>query len=173
MAESWVTISGELLRQGDYLPRCKVPTSLPGIDGDDEYVEVDVHEYDVIVVTQSCDLANNKVSLVAMCPVWPIVAFEEANPKFQSKRELERVRQGRVEGLYMLPSPENPDDNWSALIVDFGQIYSLPIDYAQRHAVGLNERSRLLPPFLEHFSQAFARYFMRVGLPSGIPPFKA
>ncbi|MEZ2279409.1 MAG: hypothetical protein ACBR12_21120, partial [Microcoleus sp.] len=37
--------------------------------------------------------------------------------------------------------------------------------------VGLNDRWRLKSPYLEHFSQAFARLFMRVGLPSAIPPF--
>ena len=31
---------------------------------------------------------------------------------------------------------------------------------------------RLLPPYGEHLSQAFARFFMRVGLPVDIPPFK-
>jgi hypothetical protein len=29
----------------------------------------------------------------------------------------------------------------------------------------------LLPPYREHLSQAFARFFMRVGLPVDIPPF--
>jgi len=29
----------------------------------------------------------------------------------------------------------------------------------------------LRSPYLEHFSQAFARFFMRVGLPTAIPPF--
>jgi hypothetical protein len=28
-----------------------------------------------------------------------------------------------------------------------------------------------MPPYREHLSQAFARYFMRVGLPSDIPSF--
>jgi hypothetical protein len=32
-------------------------------------------------------------------------------------------------------------------------------------------RLRLLPPYREHLSQAFARFFMRVGLPVDIPPF--
>jgi hypothetical protein len=32
-------------------------------------------------------------------------------------------------------------------------------------------RLRLLPPYREHLSQAFARLFMRVGLPADIPPF--
>jgi hypothetical protein len=29
----------------------------------------------------------------------------------------------------------------------------------------------LLPPYREHLSQAFARFFMRVGLPVEVPPF--
>jgi hypothetical protein len=33
-------------------------------------------------------------------------------------------------------------------------------------------RWRLQSPFREHFSQAFARFFMRVGLPAAIPAFK-
>jgi len=32
----------------------------------------------------------------------------------------------------------------------------------------LNERIRLLPPYREHLSQSFARYFMKVGLPQDI-----
>ena len=41
---------------------------------------------------------------------------------------------------------------------------------ATRRTWGL--RWRLQSPFREHFSQAFARFFMRVGLPAAIPPFK-
>jgi hypothetical protein len=72
----------------------------------------------------------------------------------------------------MLASPEHPDTNADALVVDFGQIFSLPPSYLQHRAQQLGNRWRLSSPFLEHFSQAFARYFMRVGLPSSIPPFK-
>jgi hypothetical protein len=35
----------------------------------------------------------------------------------------------------------------------------------------MGDRLRLLPPYREHLSQAFARLFMRVGLPADIPPF--
>jgi hypothetical protein len=58
------------------------------------------------------------------------------------------------------------------LIVDFRQIFSLPFEYLTTRAEELGDRWRLDSPFLEHFSQAFARFFMRVGLPSAIPPFK-
>jgi hypothetical protein len=56
--------------------------------------------------------------------------------------------------------------------VDSRQIVSLPIAYLRRHAGNLGPRWRLQSPYREHFSQAFARFFMRVGLPTAIPAFK-
>lgn len=58
-----------------------------------------------------------------------------------------------------------------SMVVDFGHIVSLPIDYLENHAALIGNRWRLGSPFLEHYSQAFARFFMRVGLPSGIAQF--
>jgi hypothetical protein len=81
------------------------------------------------------------------------------------------VLKGRVEGLHLLASPVNPADNRGALVVDFREIYSLPFDYLMGLAAQRGPRWRLRSPYLEHFSQAFARFFMRVGLPSTIPPF--
>jgi hypothetical protein len=37
------------------------------------------------------------------------------------------------------------------------------------HVEKLGNRLRLCPPYREHLAQAFARFFMRVGLPSDIP----
>jgi hypothetical protein len=101
-----------------------------------------------------------------------LTVFEEINPSFKKRGVWEEVRQGRREGLYLVPSPEHPENNRDALVVDFRQIISLPIAYVTRHAGGLGTRWRLQSPYLEHFSQALARFFMRVGLPSAIPPFK-
>ena len=47
-----------------------------------------------------------------------------------------------------------------------------PGELANRYAGERGQRLRLLPPYREHLGQAFARYFMRVGLPVDIPPFK-
>ena len=74
--------------------------------------------------------------------------------------------------MHLLVSPNDPSNNMSSLVANFREIYSLPVEYLTEHAEKLGERWRLQPPFLEHFSQAFARFFMRVGLPSDIPPFK-
>lgn len=166
----WVEIEERDLAQRDYLPRCFVPFFKPDYGMGQTTQDVPVKEYDCIVVTQSCDLKHDKAPLVALCPVYAITRYEEVNPKLKTRWEA--VRQGRVEGLHLIASMIDPNDNRGCLVADFREIYSLPIAYLQDHASRLGRRWRLCSPFLEHFSQAFARFFMRVGLPSSIPPFK-
>lgn len=166
----WIKVQGEALAQGDFLPECLVPEFRPGFGA--EHNTVPVRKYDLIIITQSCDLENRKVKLVACSPIYSLASFESVNPEFAKKGRWEEVRKGRLESLHMLGATEHPDENREAFVVDFREIYSLPADYLADHADQLGSRWRLQAPYLEHFSQAFARFFMRVGLPSGIPPFK-
>jgi hypothetical protein len=168
----WVHISEPALRQGDLLPRCLVP--IPGLDSAMENgpSEGTAIEYDLIVLTQSCDLEQRKARLVATCPIFTLAEFEAVNPAFARKGRWNEVLKGRIEGLHLLASPTVPQDNQQALVVDFREIYSLPYDYLTAYVTALGPRWRLKSPFLEHFSQAFARFFMRVGLPSTIPEFR-
>lgn len=170
MVPFWVSTTDPPLAQGDYLPDCLVPiipaTFGPGAGTTD----LTIHTVDLVIVTQSCDLARAKSGLVALCPIYPLGAFEAVNPAFARKGAWEEVRKGRREGLHLLASPTDPATGRAALVVDFREIYSLPFEYLSRHADSLGPRWRLASPFLEHFSQAFARFFMRVGLPSAVPP---
>lgn len=50
-------------------------------------------------------------------------------------------------------------------------MFALPVELVRAFAAGAGDRPRLRPPYREHLSQAFARLFMRVGLPADIPPF--
>jgi hypothetical protein len=169
----WAQVHGDQLRQGDLLTDCFVPLFHPDFAKAPEVTEsVEVREYDCVVLTQSCDLDNQKAPLVAICPVASLAAYEQADPRLAQKGEWEKVRQGRVEGLHLLASPTEPGNNRACLVVDFRQIYSLPVGYLQVHAGNSGPRWRLQSPYLEHLSQAFARFFMRVGLPAAIPPFK-
>ena len=168
----WTQVNGRKLAQGDLLPDCLLPVFTNLKPGDVTRVaEGELERARLIVITQSCDLQNNKVAHVALCPIYRLEEFEHTNPSFLKKGAWENVRKGRFEGLHLLASPENPDLNRESLAVDFGQIVSLPIEYLSDHAESLEHRWRLNPPYLEHFSQAFARFFMRVGLPTGITPF--
>ncbi len=51
-------------------------------------------------------------------------------------------------------------------------MYTLPLTFVRERAARTGEGLRLLPPYREHLSQAFARYCMRGGLPQDIPPFR-
>jgi hypothetical protein len=54
-------------------------------------------------------------------------------------------------------------------VVDFLELYTLPRAFLESLLKGRGgSRVRLLPPYREHLSQAFARFFMRVGLPQPI-----
>ncbi|MGA2229370.1 MAG: hypothetical protein ABSH22_00445 [Tepidisphaeraceae bacterium] len=165
------------LAEGDMLPSCAVPVIRADFDqtsrARDSISPVDVDEFDLIVMTQSCDLENSKAPLVACCPICTLSEYEAVNKSFERIGEWERVRQGRIEGLHLLASPTNPQDKWAAYVVDFRSIYSLPVGYLNAHASQLPNRWRLRSPYLEHFSQAFARFFMRVGLPSSVASYLA
>ncbi len=65
-----------------------------------------------------------------------------------------------------------PDMARELRIVNFRRVYSLPLTFVRQVAARRGRRLRLLRPYREHLSQAFARYFMRVGLPQDIPPFR-
>lgn len=167
----WIKVRDGKLAQGDFPPSCKVPLFPPDF-AEKEENSILVEEYDCIIVTQSCDLENNKVDLVALCPICSVSEYEGVNTIMKRKGEWEKVRKGRVESLHLIAGFESPIENQFCFVIDFSQIYSLPIEYLKKHAKDLQERNRLASPFLEHFSQAFARFFMRVGLPSSIPKFR-
>jgi hypothetical protein len=171
MTQFWKSVQGQDLAQGDFLPNCFVPVVPNDFALSAQHVTIPVRQGDLIVLTQSCDLANLKAGLVALCPIHSLAAFEAVNPQFEKKGAWEEVRKGRREGLHLLASQTNPAVSRESLVVNFREIYSLPMGYLQQHAAVLGPRWRLQSPFLEHFSQAFARFFMRVGLPSAIPPF--
>ncbi len=170
----WVEIQGDDLLQGDYLENCPVPVigdnfnSLVGAES-----EIEIQERSVIILTQSCDLENKKAPFVALSPIYTLEEMQSVNPKFKEKGKWESVRNGRMEGLHMLASFNGPDDNASSLVVDFRQIYSLPFGFLVREVTKMQKRRRLNSPYLEHFAQAFARFFMRVGLPSAIKKFES
>ncbi len=170
----WNSITNRTLAQGDLLPNCCLPVFVdptPTETGGDAQ-SVDVVCQTLIIVTQSCDLGNGKVEFVALCPIHTLTEFAEFNPHYEITKNWDHVRKGGKHSLHMLASADFPEDNRSSLVVDFGHIVSLPINYLENHAESLGDRLRLNSPFLEHFSQAFARFFMRVGLPSSIAPFK-
>jgi hypothetical protein len=75
----------------------------------------------------------------------------------------------RVLAFHLLNEYTSETIDFPLSVVEFHRLYTLPKEYLQSVASGTPLRLRLLPPYREHLSQAFARYFMRVGLPIDIP----
>lgn len=158
------------LNQGDLILDC--PVIIPPNDIDDlEENGADIEVYDVVITTQSCDLENNKVQLVLVCPIHRMDRFCERNRQFNDYKLKESMRQGNLSGYHLLNScPYLEHEEY--LIVDFKTVFSVNFDFLNNFKLKQNPRIRLQSPYREHLSQAFARFFMRVGLPTNIPRFK-
>ncbi|MCX5889456.1 MAG: hypothetical protein NTY36_08385 [Deltaproteobacteria bacterium] len=161
------------LRQGDLIENCPIiiPISSDIKPGGSPTI-ADIISFDVIVMTQSCDLQQFKVGWVVVCAVWPLQEIGRKNDIFRSNRGKEALRQGNMVGFHLLNKIERPGFERDYQIVDFRELHTVPFSFLTEFVKGKKQRIRLLPPYREHLSQAFARFFMRVGLPIDIPPFK-
>lgn len=81
------------------------------------------------------------------------------------------MRQGHNPAYHMLAACSIDGVQRDIRVADFRTVFSLPVAFAGRIAVKNGRRLRLRSPYREHFSQAFARFFMRVALPIEIPKF--
>lgn len=169
-------VEGENLEQGDILWECPVilpPPDLPLPPPSD--IPIKVRYFDVIVMTHSCDLAHEKTTEVLLCPHWDLLEAAKADRSLADKGKLKQILKGQVYRYAMLAASEIPECPMGVRIVDFGRVFSLPKDFVRRLAANQGKRLRLCPPYREHIAQAFARFFMRVGLPQEIElpePFK-
>jgi hypothetical protein len=129
-------------------------------------------ERDLIILSQSCDLAKGreKLSDVLLCAVWRRSELTEGH--LATNKGMEDARRGNLPAFHVLAACLLAGLEREVRVVDFRRVYSLPLAFVRRRAVAGGERARLLPPYREHLSQAFARFFMRVGLPVDVPAFK-
>lgn len=149
----WEDLQGPGLNQGDYLETCPVlilPDSFNPTEGKE--LEVTVEERNLIIMTQSCDLAQNKAKSVALCPIYTLDELSKKNSSYTNKKSWEPVRQGRVEGWHMVAGLSG-SNNQDALIINFRQIYTLPIEFLRNFAAKAQKRKRLKSPYLEHTAQ--------------------
>jgi len=166
-------VSGEELGQGDILESCPVylpPEALAGNENLSAFF--DFEDRDIIVMSQSCDLVEGreKVSQIVVCPLWLVAEFTDGH--LSTLKGREEVRRGYLPSYHMRADCELRDFQRGIRIVDFRELFSLPLGYARKRAGLSDQRLRLLPPYREHLAQAFARYFMQIGLPLDIPPFR-
>ena len=171
VAYPWYSVvaTDEPLAQGDLFEVC--PVLVPQVPWTDEReFEADIQVYDVVVMSQSCDLQHGKLDLVLVCPVWNLTLFGEENSHYATSKGRETLRRGDAPGYQLLNRCELEGYERDFRVVDFRNVYGVPFGYLTARTDA--PRLRLLPPYREHLAQAFARFFMRVGLPVDIPPFR-
>jgi len=168
------------LEQGDLLPGCPLlllPTDVTCADflrateaGESQLADLQLA--DVVVMSQTCDLAHHKLSAVMLCSYYSLDDLTERNPDLGTRGNREKLRQGHFPAYHLVNQSRLPGFVTGLQVVDFKDVHGLPVQVARDFAENLGPRLRLLPPYREHLAQAFARYFMRVGLPVDIPPFQ-
>ncbi|MCB9767478.1 MAG: hypothetical protein H6752_04720 [Candidatus Omnitrophica bacterium] len=188
MTDGWYTSVDpqESLTQGDLIFECPVASwvqdiseSWQGEDGDELARRVEIFKDDVVVLSQACDLEHGKITNVILCPHQSIEDFKNdawipwmrekgQNPSEKAWRKYcADIADGFIWNLAILNRiDESGFECKSHRVVNFHDVYSLPREFVETL---LSEervtRVRLLAPYREHLSQAFARFFMRVGLP--------
>jgi hypothetical protein len=134
-------------------------------DIEEPFIDFNVEAQDVVVLTQSCDLAVGKTEHVVLCPFF---SFPDLSFKFKDV-SLKQVKRGQVESLYLLLPCQVAGLNMTDRVVNFRQVFTAPIDLVMEHAQEQAVRVRVCPPYREHLAQAFARFFMRVAFPVDPP----
>jgi hypothetical protein len=165
-------VNGSAIEQGDVLEACAVFSPPADLEETASQASLVWVRRDVIVLSQTCDMVEGreKLSEVLLCAVWQRTEFTAGF--LSTAKGMEEARRGNLPGFHVLASCELPGFEREVRVVDFRRVYTLPLAYLRRRAVATGDRIRLLPPYREHLAQAFARFFMRVGLPVDIPPFR-
>ena len=176
MSDWWVTATGADHEQGD-LQRCLPVVTVESltIEGDQAQIRTRVEHLDAIIVTQTCDLENSKVEniLVARVLAWEDFAaaqYGAGNTAVKGGSFHRSLVRGDVPPLSLLHQQDEPAVQWS--VVDFRELHVVSRSTLDRHVQETEPRARLVSPYKEHFAQAFARFYMRVGLPHDARAFE-
>lgn len=166
------TADDNSLQQGDFVEECPIAIPPSHIEENGE-VDIDIQKIDSIVLSQSCDLEHGKIGNVLLCPYYSLAYWLDSLPENQQSKKARRkavknLKSGHYAGYHLLDTIEEEKSLGNYIVVDFKNVYGINYTLLQDIVIETERRVRLLPPYREHLSQAFARYFMRVGLPQDL-----
>ncbi|MBA4065950.1 MAG: hypothetical protein C0501_19975 [Isosphaera sp.] len=135
-----------------------VRSLVPGPTG----VPVDFDTRRIVVLTQTCDLANDKTAVVNVAEVQDAQFFVETG--ILKPADIKgSLRSGRIWGLYFLPA--DPALGLPEMIVDFRRLHTVKLDLLRSLCVAGKRPGRVQPLYREHLAKHFADTFSRIGLP--------
>jgi hypothetical protein len=176
---SWYSVvpASSPLEQGDFLNSFPVPTPPSEIAeipdepvGHEINAPYTVDRFNVVIMTQSCDLPKlREEDEVILCPRFSYPELIDEIPKYGGKDGWKTLISGRFIGAHILNKCDIEGIDFEYQVIDLQRIFSIPLAIVTQVAHSHDARIRLLPPYREHLAQAFARQFMRVGLPIDLP----
>lgn len=150
--------SGTDLQQGDILEEVTVRS----FNRSTRIVEEE--KFDLVVMTQSCDI-EDELPYIVFCPLWTRDQAAEFHSGFKNRGTVGHLLRGRLIGFYPINRCDLPGLQRPWRIVQFQRLIELERDDVLDQLGTMGERIRILPPYRESLAQQFARFFMRVGLP--------
>lgn len=167
--------SDEMLEQGDFLFNFPIPIPPPEIydaleeDAEEINLEFDIKRFNLVVMTQSCDFQKMEDSeSVILCPCEDFLVATENDVESAKKDKWAKLIRGQVIQAHLVNKCEIEHHEFDYQVINLRDIYNVPYGYVKEIASKIEQRVRLLPPYKEHLAQAFAKQFMRVGLPIDI-----
>jgi hypothetical protein len=169
------SVDGDSLEQGDLMSGLEVLVSQGRRLDQPDMLEAELQTLDLVVMTQTCDIEHNKVESLLLCPRWDLWTFvEESRARGENwgTKTRDALRKGNLPGYHLMDEAAQDGIQLGLGVVDFHCVYTAPASYVRQHAAQSGKRLRLCSPYKEHLAQAFARFFMRVGLPADISESK-
>lgn len=189
--------SQDKISQGDIILGLVVPA--PQFDSDSpSLMKTAYKRKNVIIMTQACDLEQEKVDFVKVCELVPLNRFIENElilSVIQSRKQgidnvanidksnihidyskkkksilklLDKLRSGGILDLYLL-NEEKQIGSMEAYVVNLRQEYILPYKSLKEFIENDgSNRLSLQPPYREHLNQAYVNLYSRIGLPQDI-----
>ena len=139
--------SDDSLSQGDIFDSCPVVVPRTAISREGDLVPADVIHYDVVVMSQSCDLEYKNLALVLVCPIWSLGEFGESRNYYESKKGKESLRRGHQPGYHLLNKCELEGFEQDYKVVDFRNVYGVQFEMLVEFSKEIERRTRLLPPY--------------------------
>ena len=116
----------------------------------------------ILVLTQTCDLANEKTNIVTVATVFN--AQDLIDRGIVKAADVKGpLRTGRVWGFYFLPA--DADLQLPEMIIDLRRLHTVRLDLLKDLCRAGKRRARIQTPYREHLAKHFADTFSRIGLP--------
>ena len=169
VGDFWYEDAGGNLSQGRLLFNVTVFQAILETVEPEGNVRVSQRSADVVVLTQTCDLPKRVQTTVLVATVYGYDDLARQGGYLAGRDGRKALAEGAVAAQFLLPPTPDGSMPWS--VVDFRKLQVLDKDLLA--SIGSKPGGITLSiPYREHLAQAFARFMMRVGLPSTLDEFK-